>query len=322
MSAPLVLAPGDVAVEVVRNGVVEGLHHAHAVVLGLAGEIVAELGRPAQPVLPRSSNKPLQAVGLLRAGLDLPPRQLALAAASHAGTPEHVAGVRELLAAHDLDESQLRCPPDLPLDDAARAAVIAGGGRAEPILMNCSGKHAAMLAACRVRGWPTDSYLDPDHPLQRFIAATVEDLAGPVAAVAVDGCGAPLFAVSLIGVARAFGVLVEDPDGAPRRVADAMRAHPDLVSGAGRPATVLMRGVPGLLAKDGAEGVWGAAAPGLGAIAVKVDDGAARAADRVAVAALRRLGLDAAVLDELAEAPVSGGGPTVGVIRTRAGVLG
>jgi len=184
--------------------------------------------------------------------------------------------------------------------------------------MNCSGKHAAMLATCAVNGWPTGSYLDPRHPLQQAIRSTVEELAGQqVAAVGVDGCGAPLFALTLAGLARAFRALVlAAPETPERRVADAMRAYPEWTSGTSRDERKLMDAVPGLLVKGGAEGIDAFALDdgnGVLAGAVKIDDGAHRARTPVTVAALRLLGVT--VPDELATAPVIGGGEEVGVIR-------
>jgi L-asparaginase II len=178
-----------------------------------------------------------------------------------------------------------------------------------------------MLLTCRVNGWPTKSYLDPDHPLHRSLRTTVEDLAGePVPAVGVDGCGAPLFALSLVGLARAYRRIATAESGPERDVADAMRAHPDLVGGTGRAATRLMAGIPGLIAKDGAEGVFAVALPDGAAVTVKIDDGAQRAAERAVVAGLRTV-TAALVLDELATASVPGGGETVGEIRFRPGLL-
>jgi L-asparaginase II len=183
--------------------------------------------------------------------------------------------------------------------------------------MNCSGKHAAMLATCVHNDWPVHDYLDPAHPLQQRIRDTHVELAGePVTVTVVDGCGAPQFGISLRGLARAFAALVTAPPGSPpRRVADAMRARPDLVGGTGRDVTRLMSGAPGVLAKDGAEGVYAAALPSGAAVAVKIADGAARARMPVLVAALRRLGLEAHVLDELATHPVLGGGEQVGTLH-------
>jgi L-asparaginase II len=189
--------------------------------------------------------------------------------------------------------------------------------------MNCSGKHAAMLATCAAARWPTGGYLDPDHPLQRAIRRTVEHLSGEQAAtVGVDGCGAPLFALSLTGLARAFATMVRaEPGSAERRVADAMRAYPDWTSGTNRPENALMEAVPGLLLKSGAEGVIAFALPDGHAAAVKIEDGAARALPAVTVALLRRLGVgstigaDVAALDLVASVPVLGGGRAVGQIR-------
>ena len=311
--------PGSppVVAEVVRSGFVEGRHHGTVVALRADGATAFEVGDVRAPVFPRSSNKPMQAVAVLRAGLDLPPDLLAVAAASHSGEPAHLERVCRILAGAGLDESALRNTPDLPLHVPSAHEHLRGGGRPDSLHQNCSGKHAAMLAACVRAGWPVDSYLDPDHPLQRLVRQVIEESAGePVAAVGVDGCGAPLFAVSLLGLARAFRRLVLAPAGTPqRRVADAMRTHPDLVGGTGRDVTALMAGLPGCVAKDGAEGVYAAALPDGTAVALKVEDGAARARVPVMVEALRRLGVDAPVLGELAETPVLGHGRPVGAVR-------
>ena len=197
-----------VIAEIVRSGFVEGRHHGSVVALDPDGAVVFERGEVRTPILPRSCNKPLQAVGMLRAGLDLDGELLALACGSHSGEDFHVAGVRRILAAAGLDESALRTPPDWPLEDEVRDAVVRADGERSRLRMNCSGKHAAMLATCVANGWPTDSYLDVDHPLQQAIAATFAELTGePIAHVAVDGCGAPLLATSLAGLARAFATV-------------------------------------------------------------------------------------------------------------------
>jgi len=305
-----------VLVELVRSGVVESTHAGSVVALRPDGSTALSLGVVDRPVFPRSSNKPLQAVGLLDAGWSPPDDQtLALATASHSGLPVHLEVVRRTLAAAGLTEESLGCPALLPLDvDAAHALLRAGGG-ATRLTMNCSGKHAAMLATCVANGWPTEGYLAPDHPVQRAMTATIERLAGePVRHVAVDGCGAPQHALTLTGLARAFTALVTG-DGTCRRTADAMRAHPDLVGGPGREVTRLMAGIPGLVAKDGAEGVFAAALPDGSSAAVKVADGSTRAAVPMLVGALRALGVTADVLDELATEPVLGGGVPVGELR-------
>ncbi len=297
-------------VEVERSGFVESVHTGHLIALDAAGNVARSLGSPDQPVFPRSSNKPLQAVALLRLGVDLDDAQVALTAASHSGEAMHLDVVRSTLAAAGLTADDLACPPDWPAGEAAREAAIAAGAVQERLFMNCSGKHAAMLATCRVQGWPTVGYLAADHPLQLAIRATVEELAGPVFAVGVDGCGAPLFALTLTGLARAFASLATATDGAEHRVATAMRAYPHLVGGTDRAVTALMQAEPGLIAKDGAEGVYAAALPDGSTVAVKIDDGAGRAAEQAVAQGLRVLG--ATTIGAL---PVLGGGAPVGEIR-------
>ncbi len=309
--------------EVIRSGFTESRHRGSVLILGADGTPVLQAGQVSGPMFPRSVNKPMQAAALLRAGLDLDGKLLALAAASHSGEDFHVAGVREILARAGLAESALGCPPALPLDEQAQREVLRRGGGPDRVHMNCSGKHAAMLACCVSAGWPTGSYLDPAHPLQAAIRGTLEELAGErVQAVGVDGCGAPLFALSLTGLARALRVLVTAPPGTPeRRVADAMRAYPDWTSGSHRPERALMAAVPGLLVKSGAEGVQGLALADGRAAAYKIEDGASRPLRAVAVAVLRRLGVtsdpaaDGAALDRIAHVPVIGGEQEVGVVR-------
>ncbi|MFG3598689.1 asparaginase [Micromonospora chersina] len=304
--------------EVVRSGFVEGVHRGSVVVLDAAGASVSGAGDVASPIFPRSSNKPMQAIGMLQAGLPLTdPADVALASASHAGEEFHVERVTALLRGAGLTEEALHCPPDLPVGEAAREAVLRAGGGPTRTLMNCSGKHTAMLLTCLAAGWPLDGYWRPEHPLQQRLAAAIEEFTGEtVAAVGVDGCGAPVLAVSLTGLARAFLRLVTaEPGTVERTVADAMRAYPELVGGTQADDTRLMRGVPGLLAKVGAEGVIAAAVPGVGAVALKIDDGAGRPRMPVLVSALRRLGVEAPVLTEYAEIPLLGGGLPVGAVR-------
>ena len=307
-----------VVAEVVRSGFTESRHRGAAAGLDADGAQVISAGHTAVPFFPRSANKPLQAAAMLRRGLDLDGELLALAAASHSGEDFHVEGVRKILSGAGLAEDDLRCPPSWPLDQEAAQRLIARGEGMSRIRMNCSGKHAAMLATCALNGWPTHRYLDPGHPLQQAIRHTVEELAGQRSpAVGVDGCGAPLFALTLAGLARAFRALALAAPGTPeRRVADAMRAHPEWTSGTGRDERRLMDAVPGLLVKGGAEGVDAFALAddgGVRAGAVKIDDGAYRARTPVTVAVLRRLG--AVVPAELATVPVIGGDAEVGVIR-------
>ncbi len=304
--------------EVVRSGAVESRHRGSVLAVRADGSRALALGDVDGPVFPRSSLKPMQAVAMLRAGWNpADSAELALVAASHDGTPAHVAAVDALLASFGLDRAALQCPADLPLDPVAAADLLRGGGAAEPVRMNCSGKHAGMLATCVANGWPVDEYLSPGSALQRGVIATVEDLAGErVAAVAVDGCGAPLLAVSLTGLARAMQRMVlAPPESAERDVADAMRSHPQVVGGDQRDVTRLMRAVPGLLAKDGADGVYVAATADGGAVALKIEDGAARARLPVLAFGLTELGVPAELMADVAEVPVLGGGAVVGRVR-------
>jgi L-asparaginase II len=306
-----------VLLNVRRGDVIESHHRGSFVLLDPDGSVAVAAGDPASTAYPRSCLKPLQAVALLDAGFAGSTESIALAAASHDAEDVHVAGVRATLAGAGLDETKLQCPPDLPGGrDALLAWVRAGGGPAR-VCHNCSGKHAAMLATCAVNDWPLDSYRAPGVPLQLLIRDAVERLcAEPVRAVSVDGCGAPAFAVTLTGLARAFAVLATAPTGSSEaRVVEAMRAHPRLVGGRGRAVTVFLGGVPGLLCKDGAECVWGAALPDGRAFAVKVDDGSSRALAPLLAAALTYWGVDAPVANELATVPVLGGGQPVGAIE-------
>jgi L-asparaginase II len=312
-------AGGEPLAEVVRSGFVEGFHRGSVAVLSADGTLVASAGDVESPIFPRSANKPMQAIGMLRSGLRLSdPADLALVCASHWGEDFHLARVAALLRTAGLDHTHLRCPPELPIGPAAAAAVLRAGGGPARIQMNCSGQHAGMLLTCLAAGFPLEEYCLPDHPLQERITMAVEDLAGEEsAAVGVDGCGAPALAISLTGLARAYQRLVDgEPGSVEATVASAMRAHPEVVSGPGAEDNRLMSGVPGLLAKGGAEGVLAVAVPAVGAVAVKIDDGAQRARTPVLVSALRRLGVEAPVLDELAEAPLLGAGDRVGAVRT------
>ncbi|RLV47663.1 asparaginase [Nocardioides mangrovicus] len=303
-------------VEIVRNGFVEGHHYGSAVALAADGSLAYAVGDVAGQVLPRSCNKPLQAVGMLRAGLELDGELLALGCASHSGEPFHVEGVRRILAGAGLAENDLQTPPDYPLDDDARETVIRDGGHREPVLMNCSGKHAAMLATCAANGWDTATYRDPAHPLQQQIAATFADLTGEaVEVVAVDGCGAPLLSTSLSGLARAFARLATATEGPERRVAEAIRQHPEYVSGTTRDELALLRALPGAIGKAGAESCYVVALPDGRAFALKHDDGGARARPVTMAALLAQVGLVEEAVQRTGEVPVLGAGRPVGELR-------
>ncbi len=303
--------------EVVRSGFVEGHHWGSGVALGPDGNVAWAVGTVDEPVFPRSCNKPLQAAAMVRAGLGLRGRLLALGCASHSGEPLHIKAVREILAGAGLDEADLQTPPDYPLDEQAREAHIRAGGKPLPLLMNCSGKHAAMLATCVANGWDTGTYRDPDHPLQQDIATVFTELTEePVGAAGVDGCGAPVLATSLTGLARGFRRLVDAPTGcAERAVAEAIVGFPEHVSGTRRDEAALLRAFPGAVGKGGAEACYAVAMPDRTCVAIKIADGGARARPVVMAAVLRRLGFEHAVLDEQASAPLLGGGERVGEVR-------
>jgi L-asparaginase II len=306
-----------------RSGFDEGVHFGRLVGLTAGGSEAFDAGDVEAPMHPRSANKLMQAAGMRSLGLRLEGEQLALSAASHWGEPQHVHAVREILTSAGLDESALQTPPALPEDVEARHTVVRSGGAAAPIYHGCSGKHAAMLATCVQQGWDVASYRAPQSPLQTALREYVEMYVGaPVAHTAVDGCGAPAFAVSLRALAQAYRAGVRAPQGLPLRdVADAMRTHPEFVGGERSEVTGLMRAVPGLLVKDGAEGVYAAAFPDGRAVGVKVADGGYRAGQAVLVAALRELGAasepgaDHSELDRLGTLPVLGHGEPVGRIR-------
>ncbi|WP_439947530.1 asparaginase [Streptomyces sp. BBFR109] len=317
-AAPPVREPRHAPVaRLIRGGVVEGVHHGSVVVLDADGTTRFRLGDTEAAFYPRSALKPVQAVAMVRAGLPLEGELLSLAAASHSGEERHLAGTRRILELAGLTEGDLRNVPDLPFDPTVRDTWVRAGRLPSRLAQNCSGKHAAMLYTCRLNGWSLDDYLDPAHPLQRAVAETVEDLTGQrVARVTVDGCGAPLFAVSLHGLARAAARITTAAPGTPEaRVADAMREHAETASGSGRDVAALMRAVPGLLAKDGFEGVEVAALPDGRAVGVKISDGANRARIPVAAAALVLAGVDPARLTEFAGEPLLGGGEPVGCVR-------
>ncbi len=302
---------------VTRSGFVEGHHHGAVAGIGTDGSTALSRGPVTAPIFGRSTNKPLQAVALLRAGAELDDEGVALACASHSGETVHLDGVRRMLAAIGLNEHALANTPSLPLNQDAQHSVLRAGGGSTSLMQNCSGKHAGMLAACVASGWPTDSYLETSHPLQVLVADTIADLAAePVAAIGVDGCAAPVHAVSTLGLARAFRRLATaDPTSPEGRVAAAMQKHPHLVGGTGRDVTRLMLELPGLVAKDGAEGVYAAALPDGRAVALKIDDGAGRARTPVLVTALAAIGVDVSAVADLATTPVLGGGRPVGAVR-------
>jgi L-asparaginase II len=265
-----------ISVTATRGPVVEAVHRVHAAAVR-EEELVEAAGDPSLVSFLRSSLKPIQAIPLAEAYDDLSDAELAIASASHRASPAQLEAVRALLAragatVDDLENGEQECRPDGRLGH------------------NCSGKHAGMLAACRANGWPFAGYRLPEHPLQKRIAARLDG----VVATGVDGCGVPTFAMSLQSTAPLLTKV-------PARIAEAMRARPELVGGDGSPDTELMRALPGWIAKGGAEGLFCAAGPdGLG-VALKVEDGAFRAIPPAAHLFFARLGLD---LPSFADLPV------------------
>ncbi|MFC8302812.1 asparaginase [Specibacter sp. NPDC057265] len=300
-----------------RGELVESVHYGSLIALAPDGGTLLARGEPTAGVYPRSALKPLMAVAMLRAGVELTEQQLALAAASHSGAAEHQDVAAGILTGAGLTPQDLGNSFDLPYGTAERSAWLRAGKGPTQLAQNCSGKHAALLATCVHNGWPTQDYLAPGHPLAALIRATVAELTGEaITTVSTDGCGTEVFALSLTGMARAFARLVRAAPGSPeRRVADAMRAHPQLVAGAGRDVTALMQAVPGLLAKDGFEGIQLIALPNGSAVALKVSDGGDRARMPAAVPALRALGVEAQLMAPFTALQVFGGGLPVGELR-------
>jgi len=321
--APLVVAT--------RDGLVESVHYGSVIATAPDGSVLAAAGDPLAPFYPRSSLKPLQAVAMVGAGLKLPADLLALAAASHSGGARHRGGTQRILAMHGLTAGDLENSTDLPYGTSEREDWLRSGLHATQLTQNCSGKHAAMAATCVINGWPVKGYLDPSHPLQELVATTVAELTGeqPLGR-STDGCGTPLFALTLRGMARAFGTItaaaadsgLRNPDGggtarlrAEAAVGLAMREHPDMVAGERRDVTELMRLLPGTVAKDGFEGVQLVGLPDGRAVAVKISDGGDRARMPATVHVLNALGVDTAPLAGIGSAPVLGGGHQLGLLQ-------
>lgn len=305
-----------------RSGFVESRHMGAAVVLDPTGAVLDELGDASAPVFPRSSLKPFQALAIRQAGVKLDPLQTALSMASHGGTPEHVDVVRDILRLASLDESDLGCPEDWPGDRAARDAVVRAGGSAQRVYMNCSGKHAAMLLACVKQGWSTADYLDPAHPLQRRIRDLIEEQTGElIAASGVDGCGAPVHAISLRALARGVSRIAQSETPDAEWLVDSVLANGWAVDSPNEQNTLVIDELQ-LFAKLGAEGVMVMSTRSGVAVALKILDGSLRAAAIVALDLLVRAGaVSSADVDALVstfDLAVLGGGKPVGTIRVTA----
>jgi L-asparaginase II len=296
--------------ELVRDGVVESTHRGFLIALNADGSTNLEVGDSTHLIFPRSTVKSFQAAAMVRNGLKLEPRLLALGASSHSGSAEHLAAVREILATANLDESALQCMLDRPLGEPERRAY--GDQAPSRIAMNCSGKHAAMLATCVENRWPIENYLDPAHPLQQACKAELENLSGEkITLTSTDGCGAPLFLISVAGLARAVRAITISTDSVHTQVIEASRAFPEMVAGIGRLTTEMMNEVPGLYMKDGVEAVEVASMPDGRTLVFKVSDGSIRPFKTILHAGLARLGIETSFEEE----KVLGGGKVIGKIR-------
>ncbi|CAN2172173.1 AnsA L-asparaginase II [Candidatus Nanopelagicaceae bacterium] len=299
-----------VLAELVRDGVVESVHRGYFVALNADGSTKLALGDPNHLIFPRSTVKSIQGAAMVHAGLQLEPRLLALGCSSHSGSAEHIAAVREILAIAKLDESALQCMRDKPLGESERRAW--GDNPPTRIAMNCSGKHAAMLLTCVTNGWPIENYLDPEHPLQVAIKAELEALSGErISLTSADGCGAPLFLISVIGLARAIREVTISKDPGIASVISASRAFPEMVAGEGRLTTEMMQAVDGLYMKDGIEAVEVASMPDGRTLVFKVGDGSLRPFRVLVHAGLKVLGVDSPYTQE----NVLGGERVIGAIR-------
>ncbi|MFJ4074423.1 MULTISPECIES: asparaginase [unclassified Curtobacterium] len=314
-------ADGSVELAVLdRSGFDESRHIGAGVVVDSAGAVVDSVGDVAASIYPRSTMKPFQALAVRGAGARFSDEELVLTTASHAGTVAHQALALHMLESFDHVEADLGCPPDMPFDRAT-GRTMDGPRR---LAMNCSGKHAGMLAACRVNGWDEATYLDIEHPMQQRVRSVVEEYTHEtVDLVGTDGCGAPVFPLTLTGLARGFAGVVARADDDSAALTDAVLAHPWAIDGVGRANTVTIERLQ-VLAKLGAEGVMVMGLPGGAAVAVKVLDGSQRAGTLAALALLQRNGLVGAdgVADVLAATgeQVLGGGVPVGAVRVGAGL--
>ncbi len=296
-----------VLAQLVRSGLVESTHSGYLIIIGPDGSELLTLGDVDAEMYPRSAIKSLQAAAMVRLGLELNDEQLALVCASHGGTDRHQAVALEILKSAGLSESDLQNTPDRPLDRKARIAF--GANPATSLAANCSGKHAGMLATCAVNGWDVKTYRDANHPLQIAIANEIEELTGKsINRASVDGCGAPLFSMSTRSIAVAARKMRIESDPVFNRVIRACLKHPEMILTEGAFDTRMMRAVPGLFVKGGAESVMLASLADGSAIAWKISDGANRANGPMMKAALAKLGktIEGEVVDVL------GGGTVVG----------
>ena len=266
---------GDVLAEVTRGGVVESLHLGHLIILNSDGTTYLSKGSPELSFYPRSAVKSLQASAMLKAGLTVSDEELAIVCASHSGNQIHIDLVTKMLADRGIPLSAMQNASDKPLGEKEK--ITWGDKAGTQLTQNCSGKHAGMLITCQQNGWDLSTYLEMGHPLQIAIKNEIELLAGEkVSTSTFDGCGAPLFAISLTGLAKTFSTLVKSNDLVYKQIVAACTKYPELVAGEGRLTTRMMRAVPGLFMKEGAEGIEICALADGRVIAMKIIDGSWR----------------------------------------------
>lgn len=327
-----------VLVEVTRGTLVESRHRGAVCVIDAHGRVVLDIGEMHAPVYPRSAVKAIQALVLVESGAADRHRfgdeELALACASHAGEPRHVAGVERMLARAGLEVSKLQCGTHWPTHRPSADALVRAGVSPSPLHHNCSGKHAGFLCAACQMGLEADTYTAPEHGVQREVRAALEMLSATRIDdrhIGIDGCSVPTFAVPLAGLARAFAAFGSERGLSPARAAACRRlraactAKPWFVAGTGLFATEIMDHFGArVFVKGGAEGVYCAALPeqGLG-IAVKCDDGAGRAAEVIMAGILMRLIGEDPLLVRYAHAAVRNWrGTLVGEMRCAAPLTG
>jgi L-asparaginase II len=281
---------GEILATVTRGGIAESLHLGHLIVLNADGSTYLSKGSPDLPIFPRSAVKSLQASAMLKAGLTVSDEELAIICASHSGSQSHIDLVIKLLEKRDIPISALKNAVDKPLGE--REKIAWGEKSASQLAQNCSGKHAGMLITCQQNGWDMATYLEMNHPLQVAIKNEIESLAGEkVSASTFDGCGSPLFAVSLIGLAKSISNLVKSNEAAHKQIVTACTTFPELVAGEGRLTTRMMRAVLGLFMKEGAEGIEVCALPDGRVIAIKIIDGSWRPVAPIIMEIFKRWGV-------------------------------
>jgi L-asparaginase II len=300
---------GEVLAEVTRGGIVESLHLGHLIVLNSDGTTYLSKGSPELAFYPRSAVKSLQASAMLKAGLTVSDEELAIVCASHSGNQVHIDLVTKMLEKRDIPLSAMKNATDKPLGEKEK---ISWGDKAgTQLTQNCSGKHAGMLIACQQNGWDMKTYLEMNHPLQIAIKNEIELLAGEkVSASTFDGCGAPLYAISLTGLAKAISTVVKSNDGVYKQIVAACSKYPELVAGEGRLTTRMMRAVPGLFMKEGAEGIEVCALSDGRVIAIKIIDGSWRPVAPIIMEVFKRWGV--AMPDESIK--IYGGDKVVGEV--------